>query len=264
VSTIENNFEPMTAGMILDKSFRLYLQNFALMVGLSAILNIPLLAFTLVFGGGQVNSTTVNVAAVMVGLLAFVLAMIIMVPLITGATTAAVSDIYVGNSVTAGSALSAAWRRAWMLLKTQLIVGLIVTVGLLLILVPGILWALSYTLVAPIIMIEGSQSSSEVRRRSWELVRGNRGKVFLILLAILVIQWLIGIGIGVISVLGLFGLGSSSGVLISQVLNGLVSILMTPMSAIAVTLLYYDFRIRKEGFDLEMLSRSMDSATPEA
>ena len=73
MSTIENNFEPMTAGMILDKSFRLYLQNFALMVGLSAILNIPLLAFTLVFGGGQVNSTTVNVAAVMVGLLAFVL-----------------------------------------------------------------------------------------------------------------------------------------------------------------------------------------------
>jgi hypothetical protein len=44
---------------------------------------------------------------------------------------------------------------------------------------------------------------------------------------------------------------------ISQVLNGLVSILMTPMSAIAVTLLYYDFRIRKEGFDLEMLSRSI-------
>jgi hypothetical protein len=33
VSTRETNFEPMTAGMILDKSFRLYLQNFALMIG---------------------------------------------------------------------------------------------------------------------------------------------------------------------------------------------------------------------------------------
>jgi len=254
----------MTAGMILDKSFRLYLQNFALMIGLSAILNIPLLAFTLIFGAGQVNPTTMNIAAVMLGLLAFVLAMIVIVPLITGATTAAVSDIYVGNVVTAGSALSSAWRRAWMLLKTQFVVGLIVTVGILLIIVPGILWALSYALVAPVIMIEGSTSSSEVRRRSWELVRGNRGKVFLILLAILVIQWLVGTGVAVISLFGLFGLGSSSGAVISQVLNGLVSILMTPMSAIAVTLLYYDFRIRKEGFDLEMLSRSMDSATPEA
>jgi uncharacterized membrane protein len=184
--------------------------------------------------------------------------------LITGATTAAVSDIYLGNMVTAGSALSAAWRKAWTLLKTQFIVGLIVGVGILLIIVPGILWALSYALVAPVIMIEGTTSGSEVRRRSWELVRGNRGKVFLILFALIVIQWLVGVGIGIISVIGQFGFGASNITMISQVLNGIVSILLTPMSAIAVTLLYYDFRIRKEGFDLEMLSRAVGGATPEA
>ena len=33
------------------------------------------------------------------------------------------------KQVTAGSALSAAWRKAWTLLKTQFIVGLIVAVG---------------------------------------------------------------------------------------------------------------------------------------
>ena len=263
MSAREHNFEPMTAGMVLDKAFRLYLQNFALMIGLSAILNIPLLAFTLIFGPGQIDATNVNIGAVLIGLLVFVLAMLVIVPLITGATTIAVSEFYLGNQVTAGSALSAAWGKAWMLLKTQFIVGLIVAVGLVLIIVPGILWALSYALVAPVIMIEALSSSSEVRRRSWELVRGGRGKVFLILLALLVIQWLIGVGVGIITLIG-FGLGATNVAIINQVLSGLISILLTPMSAIAVTLLYYDFRIRKEGFDLEMLSRAVGGAAPEA
>jgi hypothetical protein len=112
-------------------------------------------------------------------------------------------------------------------------------------------------------MIEGINSGSEVRRRSWELVRGHRGKVFLILLALMVIQWLIGVGVGIITLIG-FGIGATNVAIINQVLSGLISILLTPMSAIAVTLLYYDFRIRKEGFDLEMLSRAVGGAAPEA
>jgi hypothetical protein len=59
-----------------------------------------------------------------------------------------------------------------------------------------------------------------------------------------------------------FGLGN--GAYISSILDGVVSILLSPVSAIAVTLLYYDFRIRKEGFDLEMLSQSIGGPATEA
>jgi hypothetical protein len=37
-----------------------------------------------------------------------------------------------------------------------------------------------------------------------------------------------------------------------------------PISATAMVLLYYDLRIRKEGFDLEMLAQSMASGTASA
>jgi hypothetical protein len=47
-------------------------------------------------------------------------------------------------------------------------------------------------------------------------------------------------------------------------MENLVSLLLTPISAIAVTLLYYDFRIRKEGFDLEILSQSIAGPATEA
>ena len=75
------------------------------------------------------------------------------------------------------------------------------------------------------------------------------------------IQVLIQIGVGVVASFG-FGLGQGS-VAIS-ILEHVISLLVTPMSAIAVTLLYYDFRIRKEGFDLEILSQSIGGPATQA
>lgn len=292
----EHNFEPMTTGMVLDRSFRLYLDNFALMVGLSAILNVPLLAISFLFSAGRIDVTKLNGAtavAIVVGVIAFLIAAIIVAPMIAGATSLAVSDIYLGKTATAGAVLSAAWRKVWTLLKTQIIVGLILFglilavgvvlgfvagiltvlsvpavligfvlgLGIIALLVFSVLLFLSYALIAPIVMIEGSNNGREIRNRSWRLVDGNRFKVFLIFLVLVVIQVLVQAGVGVLSALA-FGLGNAS--ITSSILNGAISILLTPISAIAVTLLYYDFRIRKEGFDLEMLSQSMGGTATEA
>jgi len=43
---------------------------------------------------------------------------------------------------------------------------------------------------------------------------------------------------------------------LNSAMNNLMSIFLTPLGIIATILLYYDMRIRKEGFDLEMLSRA--------
>src|SRR5207248_5967021 len=145
-----------------------------------------------------------------------VLSALVIGPLVTGATTKAVSDKYLGNPVSVGSALKEAWSSVGTLLLTQLVVGLVVGLGLLLLVVPGILWLLSYSLVAPVIIIEASNrhvvrpvysltgepksakpqimDRSDIRRRSWELVKGNRGKVFLVLFVFVVMQMLLGVG----------------------------------------------------------------------
>jgi len=296
VSTTEHNFEPMTTGMVLDRSFRLYLENFALMIGLSAILNVPLLFMSFLFTAGSIDVTKLNGAtavALAIGVIVFLVAAIIVAPMIAGATALAVSDIYLGKVATAGTVLSAAWRKVWTLLKTQIIVGLILfglilaagivlgvvagimtllsiptvilgsimVLGLIALMVCTILLFLSYALIAPIVMIEGTDNGREIRNRSWRLVEGQRLKVFLIFLVLVVIQLLVQAGVGILLAVG-FGLGNAS--LTSSILNGILSILLTPISAIAVTLLYYDFRIRKEGFDLEMLSQSMGGPTTEA
>ena len=44
--------------------------------------------------------------------------------------------------------------------------------------------------------------------------------------------------------------------LLGSALDSFVAMLFTPFFEIATILLYYDMRIRKEGFDLDMLSRA--------
>jgi len=286
----------MSTGMVLDRSFRLYLENFTLMIALSAILNIPLLVINLVFNASNINPATLNsatIVTVLIGVILSVLALLIIGPLITGATAMAISETYLGNMTTAGAVLSAGWRKAWTLLKTQLVVGLmfgglIFAAGIVLIVIVlvltligipqiavltlyviGFLAAfvclalifLSYSLIAPVIMIEGSANGREIRQRSWGLVKGHRGKVFVVFLVIVAIQVLVQIGVAVV---GTFAFGPGNGSAVLSILENVVSLLLTPISAIAVTLLYYDFRIRKEGFDLEILSQSIGGPATEA
>jgi len=280
VSAVEHQFEPMSTGMVLDGAFRFYAQNFPLMLGISAILNVPILVLTVlpVFLARGGSSPFLAVTAAMSSMLLGLVALLIVYPLVTGATTKAVSDTYLGNPVTVGSALKVAWRRFGTLLMAQTVAGMIVLLGFILLVVPGILWMLSYTLIPPVVMIETAERKGarpvpsppgdpgrgtpritdrgEIRRRSWELVKGNRGKVFVVLFVFVVMQVLLATAGNWIAGMG-FGAGSNLARAIQSIIGNVVAIVVAPLQTIAITLLYYDFRIRKEGFDLEMLSQAI-------
>src|SRR5207253_10293659 len=100
-----------SVGMVLDTAFRLYSQNFALMFGITAILHVPIFIVSIL---PVVLPLTGNhpflaiIAALSTGLIGL-LTLLVIYPLATGATTKAVSDKYLGNAVTIGSALKEAW-----------------------------------------------------------------------------------------------------------------------------------------------------------
>ena len=259
MSSLETRFEPMTTGRLLDRCFRIYFQNFPLMVGISAFAYLPLLAFQsvnlLVVSGAILGSL-----AVVGSVMAFAINILVVAPLAIAATTKAVSDRYLGNEVTVGAALKGAWGHVVPLLLTQFVVGLIVMAGFILLIVPGILWGLSYALVAPVAILETSDRTA-IRKRSWALVEGNRGKVFGVLLVLGLLQGFFGGLLGASSAGALILTGidllSTTGAVVQLAVSGIVSIVVYPLAAIAITLLYYDLRIRKEGFDLEMLSQAI-------
>jgi hypothetical protein len=254
------------------------------MLGISAILNLPILFLTalpLILAGETRSNWEILIT--LSSLLLWLVTQLIIIPLVTGATTKAVSDKYLGNPVTIGSALKEAWGCIGTLLLTQWVSGIIILVGFLLLIVPGILWMLSYMLIAPVVMIEATDrrvhqaysltgetrsvtrvmDRSEIRRRSWELVKGNRGKVFVVIIVLMLLPLILTVGANSVTGLGFAG-NSIAAVTVRSIISQVITILVFPLQTIAVTLLYYDFRIRKEGFDLEMLSQAMGTPRVDA
>jgi hypothetical protein len=107
----------------------------------------------------------------------------------------------------------------------------------------------------PAILIEGQRAIPSLRRSS-ELVRGHRGKVFWVLLIVNLLQAVLAGGVGMMTDV-FFSAAAGRAAILSTAVGNLLSIFLTPLGIIAAILLYYDMRIRKEGFDLEMLSRAL-------
>lgn len=94
--------------------------------------------------------------------------------------------------------------------------------------------------------------------RSWDLVRERFWKVFGTLL-------LAGIIVGVISMLIVFvfglpglALGQTASVVLGVIAGVVASLVTTPLVANAATLLYYDGRIRREGYDLDVMAQQVE------
>ena len=245
-------FEPMTVGMILDATFRLYLQNVGLILGITTLAHVPyfvaLVGFTALLLRYNDVAVLFAVQTLFLGLLKFLVAYMVS----QGAITYAISERYLQRPATVFDALQAVRKRYGTLLSALILVGLIVGFGYLLLIIPGILWTLSYTLVVPVVMLE-AHDAVQSRQRSWALVEGYRGKVFAVLLTFWGLSFLIAFGLQ--SVL-IFLLAGTAGIL-GSVVEELVSLLLMPFVLIADVLLYYDLRMRKEGFDLEMLSQAL-------
>jgi uncharacterized membrane protein len=251
-------FEPMTAGVLLDRAFRLYTGNFALMLGIAAAAYVPFYLIMLAIEssvGGNLPSRDGGLSTLIFQVVFMVLWASIAFPIASGATTYAISERYLGNDVTIGEALRRGLSHFWPLSIAQITATIRVLFGFLLLIIPGILWMLSYSLIVPAILIEGQKAVPSLRR-SRDLIKGYRGKAFCILLVVNLLQVLLAGGVGMIAGL-FFGSEAGSGAILSSALNNLLSIFLTPLGIIAAILLYYDMRIRKEGFDLEMLSRAL-------
>jgi hypothetical protein len=135
--------------------------------------------------------------------------------------------------------------------------GFITVLATLALVIPGLIVASGYAVVTEVAALE---RSSDALRRSWELTRGFRWKtlgLWVIALALLA-GLAIGAGFLAAGVEALLGNGEA----LSTVVVALVSLLIYPLLSCVLTLFYYDLRVRKEGFDLEMLSQQLGAAAP--
>jgi len=193
-----------------------------------------------------------------------------------------VADIYLDQPAGVAAAYSAVRQRlvpvvgvslilfgvgvALVVVPTALLVGAIYALGsagsaILVIVVPAavVVAIVAYTrwlFAAPIVMLERAGARAALRR-SWQLVRGSTARVFGITL-------LVGLITGILSAIvgGLLSVTTQVGdvtvrLVLSQLAGLVIAVLIQPISFIVVVLLYYDLRIRREAFDIEMLAATI-------
>ncbi len=255
---------PLGVGDLLDETVRLYRRHFALFVGIAACVFIPagLVGFVqqLALLGGQ--------TPVMVGLFSLLPAPVLGLAnlAMSLAMIYAVSELYLGRNPTIGRAYSGGFRRFGGALGLSLLAGL--ALGLLAITILGIpvavYFGVCWSVALPALLLEGVG----IRRamgRSRGLVKGGWWRVLGIVILIGIIQFVIQWFFSFLgTLLGIFASGDLTVYAAASTIAGTIGqIAGSPILYCGLVLLYYDLRIRKEGFDLELLAQAMEGRGPE-
>ncbi|MHB0997872.1 MAG: hypothetical protein ACYC27_01385 [Armatimonadota bacterium] len=227
-------------GGLLDEAFDLYKNNFLLLIGIAAVVLVPLFLLESFTTGNQNDSSA--------------LLSILYQPansIVGAAITYAVSRRYLEHDVTILSSYGFLKKRFWAFAGTMLLTSAITSLGFLLLIIPGILFTLWYTFVSQVFVIEGL-TGSDARGRSKDITQYNIGKLIIIIL-------LVGIMVFIISGLPIHVIRSIANdyIQIATILSRIFYILITPIYITIMVLLYYDMRVRYEGFDIEMLAQSL-------
>jgi hypothetical protein len=295
------DLRPLTLAELLDRSFSTYKRHFWLFAGIMAVpaafAMIMAVLLRIVRTPIGPNATPDKIllvvlpAAVALTLFGVVYMVVYMYAL--GATSIAVSELYLGRDTTVGGA----YRRVrplggrlllliiWTFLSIAggcLVVGavavgfamflalisrvlavLVAPLAFLGVLVVAVLMSVRFGVSVPALVIEGVPASTALKR-SIELTRDNMGRVFLIILCATVIAYatsllftgpfsLAALAVGPTTKLAL--LLNVAGA-ISGAIGGMIS---GPVMIIGLAMMYYDLRIRKEAFDLQMMLDAIDA-----
>jgi hypothetical protein len=247
---------PLTVGEILDVSFTLYRRHFAPLAGVALVCSgIPVILNMFIQASGGMLQ---NLPLVLVYYIVFAA----LSSIATAATLFIVSDSYLGRTIDARAALRRAGPFIGRILICSMLTGLVIFVGFMFFVIPGIILLAGLILAIPAVVIEG-KSAGAALARSWELTRGSRWRMLGLLLVLIILLYIPLAAIGGIIALFVPGAGSilsTPNVTVSVTavaLSGLAQIFIYPLFYCVLTIAYYDLRVRKEGFDLEVLASTL-------
>jgi hypothetical protein len=264
-----NTLRPLTVGELLDRTFFLYRRHFLLFVGIAALPNLIVLSFQLfqvVVAPRSLGGTLVTLAWALVTIVIY----FVTIAISQGATIIAVSQIQLEREATASGAFAAIRSRIGEISLVVLGLALRIAVAFLFFIIPGVYFAIVWALTIPVVVLEGRDLPGALKRSAL-LTKGHRGRIFVIYFLLLLLAYIVMlmVQLPVMVAIGISSGASSTGELppAAEILIALASFvttsLVSPIMTIALSLVYYDERVRKEAFDLQHMLEEIDrTATP--
>jgi hypothetical protein len=300
------DLRPLTLGELLDRSFSLYRRHFWLFVGIMGLPSLLGLAFGIIVtlatptpptpesmaAGADPREVLTTMVWLGLAMLGMGIVYFITYAVALGATTVAVSELYMGRQISIRGAYAPlrgkVGRLALLMLLVSLrVFGLLVmgfvaigvggavsalgspVVGILMIMT-GVLGAfglwiwmiLRYAVSVPAAVLE-DESSTEAIRRSIALTRGSLWRVFVLFAFAMIITYaVLAIFQGpFVFIAALSGPDQSTAFwmnLLGTIGGSVGGAFTAPLMIVAFAVLYYDLRIRHEGLDLQLMMANLN------
>ena len=263
---------PLGVGEILDVAIKIYRSQFGVLIKAVSVVLGPVFVLagairlsipadedffeatqpgaTPEFDGGEFWAFLAG--TILITLLAFVAAQVA-----TGACFKAVGGAYFDEQPDWRASLQFARARLGSLLWLSFLFVIFLAPAFLACIVPGVYLYVAWAVATPVLLLEDVRGRAALKR-SRALVKGRWWPTVAVLLLVAILT-----GIVQLVFLGLLaGVVSASDNEVAQAVADAVgqtvsSALTTPLSAAVLTVLYFDLRVRREGFDLELLARQI-------
>jgi hypothetical protein len=212
----------VSIGNVINETFSIYGQNAGALIASSIVV------FVVV---GLVSGLLQTAGEAVLGLLAGIVRLA-GYALFTGFVVKLVDDVRDGRrDQTVGDLFSSAAPAIVSLIVFGILFGVGVTIGLVLLIVPGLILLTFWSVGAPAIVVEGA-GPIEAFGRSWRLVRGDAWSVFATLVVVLLIVIVIGVVLGVIATPI-----SDGATVVASIISGVIT---APIFALAVSVMFFD------------------------
>ncbi len=272
------DLKPMELGEILDGALTIFRRHFGVFAKLGIValwLPVSLTIYIQLSGGVEQHFVLWSLAQLITYFAGLFL---------TAAAIRVISDSYLGRAPELGDALALGASKIWPLFLVGLgktiilaligaVCGVVLAVAIpalsggsglaalfAVLLVGAGIWflifvACGYAVTTPVVVLENLGGAFDAFGRSWDLTRTFKRKI----LGIAVVTYLIVL----VPVAGVSGVGAYLALQAPlaaraiEVISAALPIVLTPIMSCVFTLMYYDLRVRREAFDLQLLGEQL-------
>ncbi|MEX1264478.1 MAG: hypothetical protein WEE66_11215 [Actinomycetota bacterium] len=254
-------------GEILSTAFEIYKSNASNLLMIVAIVVVPLTFISAFIGGVVFAPETVLVfgepvdtvsartagAAILVALVTAVIGVVISAVL-QAAIMRGAAQGSIGDPVDVDASYKWGFARFGSVILISILVGLAVAGGLILLVIPGLIFAVMFSVAIPALVVENLRGT-EAMSRSWNLVKGH----FWHAVGVIIVAAIIGAVVG--GIIGAIGGAIGDNWFVSWIFQAIAQIITAPFAAIVSVLLYLDLRARREALTADALRAELNRAT---
>ena len=258
-------------GRVINRTFGAIKNNFgSFFLASLIIMGLPMFLIGLypVFAGsgGMFDGDTVNegyltgffAVTMLTAIVTMIGGVILQAALISGA----VAD-FNGRKIPFRDCMSVAFRYFFPLIGLIILYSLGVMFGFILLIVPGVLLWLGWFIAVPVLIVE-RHGVTDSLARSWELTKGYKRWILLLMIILIVFSAIIGAMLGLFTMMAgdpttvMLEGGSTTYHILNSIFTALTQTITTMINATGVAAVYYELRQIKEGVGAESLAAVFD------